>query len=86
MWRSEMKANVYEPFFTLLRNVFLLREPANFTYPTPLFDSWDGFGPLSQTDVLQPILSDVASTDTELLELENAEAVLDSDNELFPGK
>ena len=36
-----MKANVYGPFFDLLRSVYTLQGPPTYTYARPLFDSWD---------------------------------------------
>jgi len=41
MWRSQVKANVYGPFFDLLRSVYTLQGPPTYTYARPLFDSWD---------------------------------------------
>ena len=41
MWRSEVKGNVYVPFFDLLKTVYHLNGAPTYTYSTPLFDSWD---------------------------------------------
>ena len=38
MWRSEMKGDVYDKFFDLVRSVYLLNAPAEYYYTTPLFD------------------------------------------------
>ncbi|XP_060586599.1 uncharacterized protein LOC132742260 [Ruditapes philippinarum] len=41
IWRSEVKGRYFEPFFDLFRDIYSLKEPPKYTYPTPLFDSWD---------------------------------------------
>jgi len=41
MWRSQVKANLYGPFFDLLRSVYILQGPPTYTYAVHLFDSWD---------------------------------------------
>jgi hypothetical protein len=40
IWRAEAKSNVYEAFFGLLRQVYLLNGPAHFS--KPLFNTWSG--------------------------------------------
>ena len=41
MWRSEVKGNLYVPFFDLLKTVYHLNGAPTYTYSTPLLDSWD---------------------------------------------
>jgi len=36
MWRNEVKANLYGPFFDLLRSVYHLNGPPTYTYRLPL--------------------------------------------------
>ncbi|XP_055999056.1 uncharacterized protein LOC130047694 [Ostrea edulis] len=50
MWRSAERGNVYEAFFNLLRSVYALDGPARYTYPSPLFNTWEGV-PESQSKI-----------------------------------
>jgi len=59
MWRSCVKSDVYS-FFDFLREVFTLDRPANYTYTTPLSDSWDG-PDLEAKDRMEPVMSDAGS-------------------------
>jgi hypothetical protein len=61
-----------------------LSGPPNLSYPTPLFDSWEGV--VSQQDMVHPVVSDAGSTDSDVLQLEAADAVLGSDSDSFEGK
>ena len=61
MWRSEVKSNVYDAFFTFVKEVYTLQEPPRYYYTTPLFSSWSGINDLD----LEPAMSDAVSTDTE---------------------
>ena len=40
MWRADVKGELYKKFFELLSSIYKLYAPVEFTYPTPLFDSW----------------------------------------------
>ena len=40
MWRANAKGELYTKFFDLLNTVYNLDGPCEFSYPTPLFDSW----------------------------------------------
>ena len=40
MWRSWSNGAIYENFFQLLRSVYTLEGPPEYTYSTPLFDTW----------------------------------------------
>lgn len=40
MWRADAKGELYTKFFDLLNTVYNLDGPCEFSYPTPLFDSW----------------------------------------------
>jgi hypothetical protein len=48
MWRATERGNIYEEFFRLLKSVYPLDGPAQYTYPTPLFNTWEGI-PESQS-------------------------------------
>lgn len=50
MWRQAERGNIYEAFFNLLRSVYPLDGPPEYTYPTPLFSSWEGI-PESQSKI-----------------------------------
>lgn len=49
MWRSAEKGNVYQAFFDFLCSFYTLTGPAEYSYPTPLFNTWDGV-PLPATN------------------------------------
>jgi transposase-like protein len=51
MWRAEAKANVYEAFFDLLRQVYPLNGPAHYHYSTPLFDTWSGLAEATESQL-----------------------------------
>ena len=40
MWRADAKGELYTKFLDLLNTVHNLDGPCEFSYPTPLFDSW----------------------------------------------
>nr|XP_011443777.2 uncharacterized protein LOC105339761 [Crassostrea gigas] len=42
MWRSAEKGNVYQAFVDFFRSFYTLTGPAEYSYSTPLFNTWDG--------------------------------------------
>lgn len=71
IWRSEVKERLYEKFFELLKSIYVLTGPPEFSFNTPLFDSWDGVEPEAQTNkaIIEPEVSD-AESDTEEVTLQ----------------
>ena len=62
MQRSEVTANLYVPFFDLLKNVYVNGAPT-YTYSTPLFDSWDVASVNDDKWELIPEISDAENTE-----------------------
>ena len=40
LWRNKARGNKYEKFSQLLRSVYSLQAPPQYSYPTPLFSTW----------------------------------------------
>jgi len=62
MWRSEVKGNLYVPFFDLLKTVYHLNGAPTYTYSTPLFDSWDV---ASVHDDVWEVISEISDAEDE---------------------
>ncbi|XP_061187524.1 uncharacterized protein LOC133195646 [Saccostrea echinata] len=76
MWRSAERGNIYEAFFNLLRSVYPLDSPPHYTYPTPLFNTWEGI-PESQSKIddweIRPENTDAESEAESQIETTSAE-------------
>ena len=41
IWRNSVDGDHYAAYFDLLKSIYPLNKPAVYTYPTPLFDTWN---------------------------------------------
>ena len=63
VWRNHVhRDNLYEAFFSSLKNVYSLSQPPKYTYRKPLFDTWT---PPSQRDELEHHITIVQESDTD---------------------
>ena len=51
IWRADVKLDIYEGFFRLLRSVYTLNGPPEYKYPTPLFSTWSGMADSSNSQL-----------------------------------
>ena len=57
------KDNLYEAFFTYLKQIYSLSRPAQYTYPKPLFDTWT---PPTQRDEQEHHITIVQESETDI--------------------
>ena len=63
VWRNHVhRDNLYEAFFSSLKNVYSLSQPPKYTYCKPLFGTWT---PPSQRDELEHHITIVQESDTD---------------------
>ena len=73
VWRNHVhKDNLYEAFFSSLKNVYSLSQPPKYTYRKHLFDTWT---PPGQRDELEHHITIVQESDTD------SESPSEADNE-----
>jgi len=75
MWRSVFKGRTYSPFFDMVKQVYPLHQPPNYTYTEPLFDSWAG---VSNRDKVEPLVTD-GDTESETEAVSTSSAEMSSD-------
>ncbi|KAK3107848.1 hypothetical protein FSP39_023380 [Pinctada imbricata] len=79
MWRSDSKGNLYREFFNILGEVYNLRQPYEYLYSTPLFDSWKGIS--CDPDVQKFDLIPCSDVETESCSSDVDSSEIDSSND-----